>query len=256
MKFSKKDLFDQAYTRFTPDVLQGESIKKYIKDNNQSLVKFIKSYFQQFGGTEQLRGRHILEVGCGHGGCLHFLAEQTDKLYGIDLSELAITQARQLAKEAQLNINFLDADITKGIEFNQTFKLIVDSHLYHCLTDKEERKEYLSFLHKHLDDDGVVLIETMTYNENIREPLDFELCEDYILWQNIQGQRYPTRRILPSIEIEKEIKQSQLKIKTFFYHDELSFQVFPHIENYPEFRLPKTIRLSLEKDSFFLFDNK
>lgn len=241
-----KNYYNDSYQKFTPDLISSPKMQSILKQNNESLIRFIKDYFSRFGGLEQLHNRSVLELGCGHAGLSHFLSTYTQDLTALDFSELAIIGARQLAKDKGINIDLICSDITSGVNLKRKFDFIFDSHLLHCITDKNRRSQYFNFLKNHLSDGGQVLIETMTYNEQIIEPMDYSLDENYVLSKTMNDKNVPLRYMPPAIDIETELKANGLKIKTFFYHDELSFNVFPEYTDYAEFRLPKILRISLE----------
>lgn len=54
-----------------------------------------------------VRGRHILELGCGGGQCCIALAKQGAKVVGLDVSDEQIAFARTLANKEQANVNFI-----------------------------------------------------------------------------------------------------------------------------------------------------
>ena len=58
---------------------------------SEDLVRFIKSHLK-------VKGKKILEVGCGAGANLWFLYEQGLKVHGIDGSATAVKKAKKLLK--------------------------------------------------------------------------------------------------------------------------------------------------------------
>lgn len=243
------DLYNSSYAKITPELIASNEIDSFVKENSLGLINFIKSYFNQFRSIEWLKDKNVLEIGCGLGGVGHFLSPLSKSVSGIDISSLAIMHAKELAQKNQLNIDFYVDDICKTQNEYPKFDLIIDSHLFHCLTGNEQRQEYLSFIKTHLTTGGIFLCETMSFNNELQEPLGYDLNSDYILSQEIAGEYIPVRSILPSILIEEEIKKVGLNLNYFFYHNELAFNVFPEYPLYPEFRLPRTIRLAAQLPS-------
>lgn len=58
-----------------------------------------------------VRGRHILEVGCGGGQCAIALARAGADVAATDLSDEQLSFARQLAAEAQVTVDFVRAGV-------------------------------------------------------------------------------------------------------------------------------------------------
>lgn len=86
-----------------------------------------------------LKGKGILDIGCGDGGWLRFLAElrsQTGFMMGIDLAEGYLAQGRQVSP----NIHFLKENI---LDFNYTgskFDLITEFVAFMYLTKAKDRQ--------------------------------------------------------------------------------------------------------------------
>jgi SAM-dependent methyltransferase len=74
-----------------------------------------------------------LEIGCGTGTNAVFLAERGFRVTALDLSPLAIEQARQRAKRASADVNFLVADLLKPPSIGRTFEFVFDRGVYHAV---------------------------------------------------------------------------------------------------------------------------
>ena len=252
MNNNKKQLemYNRAYRFATPDFLASENlntINQYLAQNNDSILRFVKNFFEERGELERLPSLKILDLGCGLGGLSHQLNEMGCRTHGIDISPLAIYAAEEISRLKGSDATFEVLDVTKRKNLNREFDLVIDSHLLHCLTSEAERSNYFTFVKNHLSDSGILLVETATFDDAIREPLGFDLDESYILHQELSGEMLPVRKLAKSIDLEKEIIENGLEINTFFYHFELSMNVFPNVKNYPSFRLPKTVRYSAKK---------
>jgi methyl halide transferase len=77
-------------------------------------------------------GRAI-EFGCGTGTNSVWLAEQGFEVTGIDLSEEAIKLARQRARDANVNVNFVVGDVLAPPRFDQPFLFFFDRGCYHAV---------------------------------------------------------------------------------------------------------------------------
>lgn len=71
-----------------------------------------------------LRGRRILEIGCGYGANVPFFLALNADFYGVDGSETAVVSLRE--RFPQLRDRLAVCDFTKTLAFNETFDLIVD----------------------------------------------------------------------------------------------------------------------------------
>lgn len=246
-KNDRKDLYDTAYAKFTPDWLSKENlpaISKHIKSNSQSLTDFVEDYLRRFNlNVEQM---DVLETGCGLSGFSVEISDRAKSITAVDISSLAISAAESISSLKNKKIKYCRMDITKlDSNLNKKFDLIIDSNLLHCLITTNERLNYFNFLKKHLAAGGQVLIETMCFQKDLQIPLGYYFDESGVLFQDINNAMTPIRKILSSIEIENELTEACFKINYLYYHSELSFAVFEDIPNYPEKYLPKTIRLSV-----------
>lgn len=238
------DLYNEAYTFVTPDFLSVDNkpnVLRYLTENSLSLVLFLKKYFEDIGGLAQLAGKDVLEVGCGLGGLAGELLRHNANVLGVDISELAIIGAKEINQHKG---DFRVFDVCSDKSLNQKFDYIIDSHTLHCLITDSDRRSYFNFIKRHLKPSGIFMAETISFNSEIQEPLGFDLDSDYTLYKEVDQRRQALRKVLPSLELEKEIVDSGLKINTFFYHHELSINIFPEYPSYPVFRQPKVVRYS------------
>jgi SAM-dependent methyltransferase len=78
-------------------------------------------------------GRHVLEYGCGPGSHTPFLAAHGAEVIGIDISEVAVGQARERAAEAEFTATFRVMD-AEHLEFpDDSFDLICSVAILHHL---------------------------------------------------------------------------------------------------------------------------
>lgn len=80
-----------------------------------------------------IHGRTALEMGCGTGTNAVFLAEQQFAVTAVDGAPLAITQARQLAAERQVHVEWILADVCQLPDLHRTFDFVFDRGCYHCV---------------------------------------------------------------------------------------------------------------------------
>ena len=82
----------------------------------------------------------VLDVGCGTGELSLFLARRGHDVLGIDLSPLAIRQAREKARWRRIDAHFLvwDAlDLPRLGAAGLSFRTVVDSAMFHVLGERE-----------------------------------------------------------------------------------------------------------------------
>ncbi len=79
--------------------------------------------------TEDLPPGRALDLGCGQGRNAIWLARRGHEVTGIDLSPVAIDQARRLAADAGVEVTFEAADLTTWDPGDRTWDLIVLSYL-------------------------------------------------------------------------------------------------------------------------------
>jgi ubiquinone/menaquinone biosynthesis C-methylase UbiE len=80
-----------------------------------------------------------LDIGCGRGENAIMLAMNGCDVTGIDLAEIAISDAKAKAAERHVNVNFVVGDVLRTDQLfkESEFDVIIDSFLFHTFTDEE-----------------------------------------------------------------------------------------------------------------------
>jgi SAM-dependent methyltransferase len=103
----------------------------------------------------------VLDAGCGRGHNSLYLAEQGLDVTGFDRSDTAVIQARAIASDRTLttgSVTFRTADaLSMDLREQGPFQTILDSCLYHCLTETE-RHLYAAHLHAHAGHNARLLL--------------------------------------------------------------------------------------------------
>ncbi len=79
----------------------------------------------------------VLDVGCGTGENALFLAGRGHEVWGVDSAPRAIELAREKAWERDLPVTFLVQDALRLEDLGRTFDTVIDSGLFHALSDPE-----------------------------------------------------------------------------------------------------------------------
>jgi 2-polyprenyl-3-methyl-5-hydroxy-6-metoxy-1,4-benzoquinol methylase len=108
-------------------------------------------------------GAEVLDVGCGNGVISRSLGEKGFTVKGVDVSEKAITRARELNKFPNVRFEVVSAE-----------QLVADGHRYHAVICSEvlehlnEPGKLLKVLHQLLHQDGVLIV-TVPNGKGARE---------------------------------------------------------------------------------------
>lgn len=86
--------------------------------------------------TDQITGS-VLDVGCGTGENILYLAERGLAAAGIDGAPTAIRKARAKAKQRGLEVHFEVADALNLPKPQHQFDTVIDSGLFHVFSDEE-----------------------------------------------------------------------------------------------------------------------
>jgi cyclopropane fatty-acyl-phospholipid synthase-like methyltransferase len=98
-----------------------------------------------FAGIADLATGPILDAGCGTGENALFFAALGRRVTGIDFVEEPIRRAQRKAVERGLPVNFLVQDATKLRDWDERFGSVIDSGLFHVLSD-DDRLSYVEGL--------------------------------------------------------------------------------------------------------------
>ena len=98
--------------------------------------------FMQLEEASEIAGE-VLDVGCGTGENALYLAARGHEVWGVDFTPRAIEKARDKAAQRHLDVTFLVRDALQLDALGRKFDTIIDSGLFHTLSD-EERPRFVS----------------------------------------------------------------------------------------------------------------
>jgi len=104
-------------------------------------------------------GAKIIEAGCGDGLNCIYLARTGYRVTGVDVSETAISRARETAGERRAEVDFLCRDLVHPQRLkNALFDLWVDIKTLHTLWKDDDRKSYLENVVSNLAPGGIYFL--------------------------------------------------------------------------------------------------
>lgn len=127
-----------------------------------------QSAFSRLADRGLLRGR-VLDVGCGTGEHTLLAAELGAEATGVDISALAIEQARRKAAERGVSATFAVADALQLYRLEATYDVVLDSGTFHMFDD-HNRARYVASLAAILEPGG--LCHVLCQSDQQEQPLD------------------------------------------------------------------------------------
>jgi len=106
------------------------------------------------------KGR-LLELGCGSGNITLWLAARGYNAFGVDISETAISWAREAGHRRKVNVDFRVGNVIEMLDYTDDyFDIILDGNLLHCIIG-DDRQAALANVRRVLRSGGYFHIGTM-----------------------------------------------------------------------------------------------
>jgi 2-polyprenyl-3-methyl-5-hydroxy-6-metoxy-1,4-benzoquinol methylase len=105
-----------------------------------------------------VRGKRVLDLGCGSGGLLVALAENGARGTGVDLKEERIIEAQRMARQHSVEVQFLAGDVLTMDCFEKPFDLVILSEVVEHLIYRSEVEALLFWCWKNLNFSGNVYV--------------------------------------------------------------------------------------------------
>lgn len=151
MTMKDKDLLEHAYS--TPRLIPWDDLTIPLE-----LIELIKN--------EKILPCSVLDIGCGLGRHSVWLAKQGFEVTGIDLSEKAITYAKNSAKMDKVGVNFIVLDALKINTLHKKFDFIFEWGVLHFIPFVK-RKSYIKNIANLLHKGGKYM--SLSFNERSPE---------------------------------------------------------------------------------------
>lgn len=237
---SLRPYYEESYQNLSTE--STESLKGMALQGAQGLSRFVRESKDKFLADRSWEGLKILEMGSGQGGLSLEFARLGSHVTLVDFSREALNQAQRIFESENLNVQVIEGDVGHpDLEIADKYDLIIDSHLLHCLTEDPERVSYYALVKESLSPGGIFVCETMVHRKKLHVPDGFMFDQQNILWQMF-GKWTPVRRILDSLDLEKELGDAHLKINSFFYYGQFSFVPHRSFMDIPPEVLPASVR--------------
>ncbi|NEM97539.1 class I SAM-dependent methyltransferase [Pontibacter burrus] len=111
------------------------------------------------------KGMKLLDAGCGNGRNVYYLMQAGVKVYGADVSEKAIQEINQLAKELAPTLparNFIVADLENLTFENAAFDVVICSAVLHFARSEEHFRTIVTELWRVLKPGGMLFCRFST----------------------------------------------------------------------------------------------
>lgn len=169
---------------------------------NKTIVEF-EHLFRKDGA--------VLDVGCGDGKNVLYLAEQGFKnIDAFDISEAAIDKLKRLSAEKEVNINAAVKNLQE-FEFTQQYDLVMSFGVYHFV-EKDVWKNFVLKAKENTSAGGIHIVQL--FNDNIAPSPDIapfavgmakdgEIKELYEDWEILQFLSYEFEEKHPGVPLHK-----------------------------------------------------
>jgi len=198
--------YEQQYRQLIANGAAAWAGKGYIRAKKQQEKVFhwlnLHHYLPELGAL-------VLEMGCGNGAmAAQSLAERGYSVWGVDISETAISWADKRFQQAGLSAQFFVGNVCHLDQCKDSmFELIIDGSCLHCLID-DDRPLFFAEVRRLLKPGGRVVISSMcgtpSNNADISayDPVRYHLLKE--------GQ--PWRTLKPLSALTDEIQEAQFNV--------------------------------------------
>lgn len=161
---AQKDFWNDEYKK--PEHL---TLSEEVSEDLEKFTRWAGRNIDPVGQVNPLKpGKVVFDIGCGNGRNLLFLAKHFRiRGKGIDISEMAISQAKKLAQAAGISLDYQVADISSKLPVeDESVDLALDMMTSHFLQEKE-REAYKGELLRVLKPGGWFFFKTFLRDEDL-----------------------------------------------------------------------------------------
>ena len=195
MNNNQEDLFDQ----YAYDWWNKTGYYKLLHKLNPIRLKYIQSKYN-------IKGKKILDIGCGGGILTEELYKKGALVTGIDSSHKSINIAKKHAKEQGFKINYLNESV-----FNITFKKEFDCIIcFEMIEHINSPNDLLKKIFEVSKDNSSLFLSTI--NRNLKSFVFAKLFAEYILNYVPKGTHQYSKFITP-YELTQKIEENGYKLK-------------------------------------------
>lgn len=157
------------------ELLKASWNKKYSQGhytNEQAYPFLVKAFNEQ---SENLPNKKVLDIGCGNGRNMRFVAKQDFECTGIDISSEAIAQLKEVLKKEKLTASVEQGDFFNLKYKDETFGCIICINVLQHNNWKGARKSFME-MSRVLLPGGVIILSVRSTKRDV--PEDAEMLND------------------------------------------------------------------------------
>lgn len=150
------------------------------KDGPQAdTLRFLK--FLKKDQKYKIENKNVLDLGCGTGRNSNYLAEQGNKVIGIEISKTALSVAQNRARDLGVGVDYRIGDIGEKYDIeNNSIDVILDVTSSNSL-DEKGRDVYLNEMNRILKTGGYIFVRALAKdgNKNVKNLLKMSPGKEY-----------------------------------------------------------------------------
>ncbi|MCC3144079.1 class I SAM-dependent methyltransferase [Halanaerobium sp. Z-7514] len=183
-------------------------------------------------------GKKIIELGCGTGFFLRKFAVDAEETVGLDITEGMLTAARKIAQEKDLDINFIQGDVTEEIPYpDNYFDIVYSNSMIEFFEAGEELEAVLTEMWRVLKPGGKYVIGVLNSKSTWAYKRIAETMEKDSIFS--EATFYSWEELKAILEKFAQVKiESTLFVPPYFKEKE-DFEWFKNLESEFKARYPK-----------------
>jgi SAM-dependent methyltransferase len=129
--------------------------------------------------AERLQGtdKKVIDLGCGYGRDVIYLAKKGFQVIGVDLSEMGINTGKEWAKKECVEATLCIRKEINFTDYQEYFDAVISNRVMHLLIRPEERMEYLNEICHILKKGGLLSLTARSVNDPTRPKSHVNLDE-------------------------------------------------------------------------------